>query len=344
MAQHPYYRIEGSDIAFVAVDPERTRPEALPNGFVPPIVAQPTRDSRDTVGVAAFDDLRADPQHAWVGQALRLAFNTELSKLDALRVYAPELIDLTARERGVDTMAAARQLAIGRVITGSYSVVDGRIHLDARIVDTSTGVQEGSDSVEGTLEGFFDLQKRLVLRLLQRLHVRVSPAEGAAIGDAEHMNIDAYRLLLESEEAIEDPAVRSAPPPAPPLSLRLIWPPYSTAYAAEAEGGDNEPVRRVLAAYRTTLQNKDLDGLAALYVSFSSSRRAAQQQYFDSAVDLEIEVDDIVVEPHATGLVVSYTRRDRFTDRTSGRAVRLEVRLTRIFVRDGDTWKIGGKP
>lgn len=354
-AQHPYYRIEGSDFSLVAVAPDGRAPGAPPIGFVPPPIVLPTRDRRDTVAVASFDDLRADPEHRWFGQALRLAFNTELSKIDALRVYAPEIIDRTAKEHDTDALRASQSLAVGRVIAGSYSVIDARIRIDARIVDAASGVQEGSESVEGELEEFFELQKQLVLRLLQRLKVRVSPVEGAAIGDAEHMDIDAYRLLLESEDAIEaPPSARKAPTTAPPEPysskhgnswLGRLWPLAATsAYADEAVGIDIDGVRRVLAEYRGALEAKDVERLASLYVSFAASRREAQQRYFDNADDLKIEIADITVEPHATGLLVTYTRRDAFTDRTSKREVRLEVRLSRIFVRQGDTWKIGGKP
>jgi ketosteroid isomerase-like protein len=119
---------------------------------------------------------------------------------------------------------------------------------------------------------------------------------------------------------------------------------YSVAHAAEPADIGTEAVREVLAEYRAALEQKDIERLAALYVSFTDSRRRAQQEYFDNAADLAIEIADVTVEPHAGGLVVSYTRRDDFVDRKSRRAIRLEVRLTRVFVRQGDTWKIGGKP
>ncbi len=34
---------------------------------------------------------------------------------------------------------------------------------------------------------------------------------------------------------------------------------------------------------------------------------------------------------------------DRFTDRGTGKVIRLEIRLTRIVVREGGEWKIAGR-
>src|SRR5207245_11793686 len=89
----------------------------------------------NTIGVVEFHNVRADPEHDWVGVALRLAFNTELSKVRALHVYAPELIDRTAKTRGLDQLSTAQQLRIDRLVTGSFSVVGDTILIDARIVD-----------------------------------------------------------------------------------------------------------------------------------------------------------------------------------------------------------------
>ena len=39
---------------------------------------------------------------------------------------------------------------------------------------------------------------------------------------------------------------------------------------------------------------------------------------------------------------MSYTRRDQFVDKQSAKAQHLEVRLTKILVRENGKWKITG--
>jgi hypothetical protein len=47
--------------------------------------------------------------------------------------------------------------------------------------------------------------------------------------------------------------------------------------------------------------------------------------------------------PQESGLAVTFTRRDEFTDAKSGRPVQLEVRLTKVLVQEDGEWKIGDK-
>ena len=100
------------------------------------------------------------------------------------------------------------------------------------------------------------------------------------------------------------------------------------------------PVGQVLEEYRVALENKDLDHLAALYVTFSDRQRQALQAYMENAAGLTVELADVTVAPLGDAVAVSYTRRDHFIDRESGKPQRLEVRLTKILVPDDGGWKI----
>jgi TolB-like protein len=382
-AQHPYHRTEGTDLLLAAVPPggEAALPptaRALLAQAAPQSAPTPVRN---TIGVMEFANVRADPEHDWVGTALRLAFNTELSKVRALHVYAPELIDRTVKELGTDQLTTAQRLGIDRVVTGSFSIVGTTALIDARIVDATTGLQEGSDSVRGDLNDIFDLQKKLVLSLLRRLRVKLSVEEGSSIENGSNKDVDAYRLLLDTEEAFDEPTAAPEPSPHPtplvvePQSRRddgansrrtvlavssalamlvehAVLPPAAAitgllparvAYAEESAGETESAVRKLFQEYQQALQAKDVDHLATLYVSFSARRREALRVYFDNALDYEAEIVDVTVMPHGSETAVSYTRRDRFVDRGTHKPISLEVRLTRIVVRDGGKWKIRGK-
>jgi len=117
----------------------------------------------------------------------------------------------------------------------------------------------------------------------------------------------------------------------------------ASAALASAQFADvGAVVDAVLESYRVALEQKDLDQLGVLYVNFSARQREALQQYLDSADGLNVELSDVRIAPLGDGLAVSYTRRDTFVDRDSGKPQRLEVRLTKILVPDGTQWKIRG--
>jgi TolB-like protein len=344
--QHPYNKMEGTDLALLNVGPVTPRPvPALP----PPAPSRAGGPPVDNViGVLDFQNLRRDPAYDWISQALRLAFNTELSKVRALRVYSPELIDRTTRARGTDPLVTARELGIGRLLTGAYYVSDQTLRIDARIVDAQTGVNEASDSVEGQLDEFFDLQKRLVLSMLRRLRVQLSPEEGQSIEKQTNTDVDAYRLLLEAEGLVEpSPRVERTQPARQRRSaldrplVRIVSALLPAAHAADIPADVDEQVRALLERYRRAVEGKNLDDVAAVYATFSERQRTALRTYLDAADDLTVEIADVTITPQEGGVLVSFVRRDRFTDASSGRPVRLEVRLTKVLVREQAAWKIG---
>src|SRR4030095_964022 len=95
----------------------------------------------------------------------------------------------------------------------------------------------------------------------------------------------------------------------------------SPSIASAAEDDTEVNVRALVERYRQALQSKEVDAVARLSVSFSQRQRDALQAYFDNARDLQIEVTDVVVMTHDEEMTVSFTRRDRFTDRESEKPV-----------------------
>jgi len=315
-----------------------------------PTVARPL--DLNSIAVLDFRNLQGDPQYAWMGSALRVAFNTELTKVGALRVYAPELIDRAVSTSGSGSLETAQQMGIEKLIEGSFQIVGNGIRIDAQIVDTGSGIHEGSDSVEGTLPEFFELQKRLVLSMLRRLRVRVSAGEGQSIEQDTNTDVDAYRLLLQSEGLLKGatPSPAAATPPSdvsdardrirPPALERLSAVVVGVAYADDGSGGLLEQAQQLLERYRRALEEKNLDALAGVYASFPPAQREAVRAYLQNADNLTVTIADIAVQVRGADVILSYTRKDRFVDHKTGRAVHLEVRLTKVLLRENATWRI----
>jgi hypothetical protein len=258
-------------------------------------------------------------------------------------------------------LTTAQHLGLSKLVTGAYQVVGTNLRIDAHILDVPTGVQQGSDSVQGEVDAFFDLQKQLVLSMLRRLPVPFSTEEGESIQSETNTDVNAYRLLLEAEGVVDDagagdqPAIKRAQQPTAEPQSYFKRPGVSSAMAralavlagalmpATAWAADERAdaaVRALIETYRQALEGKAVERVAQLSVLFTQRQRDALQAYFDNAAELQIEVVDVVVMTHDQQTTVSFTRRDRFTDRESGRPVRLEVRLTKTVVRENGTWKL----
>ena len=419
--QHPYSKTEGTDLILVSTDRAATpgggRGRAQPAAAIRVTGGDSAGDDHvgddhagddhaeidpedaNTIAVLEFDNLRSDRDYDWISKALRTAFDTELSKVKALKVFSPELMDHTRRVRGADSLYTARELGVARLLTGAFHVTGHTLRIDARIIDSRTGVNQASDSVEGELDDFFRLQKQLVLSMLRRLRVHVSSAEGESIQTETNTDVDAYRLLLESEGLLPAPAAKVDPEPRSEIDTLHGWltlfpsaahaqlpaqlpaqvpaqvparvpapdvtseragdagqataPNDGTAAANSGDKRDRDDdvdddveveVAALLQGLRAALEAKDVDRVAAHYVQFSDRQRQAIQAYMDAADNLEIELTDIDVAREAGTSIVTFTRRDRFDDRKTGRKVRLEVRLSKRLAFVDGTPKIGSTP
>lgn len=307
----------------------------------------------DALAVLEFENQRrSDSENDWYRRALQAAFNTELSKISQLPIVAPELMRHTMDRTGLDAMAAALRLGVGRFVTGSFTVVGASIRIDARVVDTKTGMQELAADIEGPKDSFLSLQRQLVLDLLGRLPVQVTKAEASALTDPAKAPADKYRQLLAAE-GITGPASKAE---MEPQSQHRLTPPrwerlagtlatffIGTASAQEVSPAITQGVRETLESYRQAHEQGDIDRLSALHISFPATQRAAVADYARNTEDLRVELANIRIEPRDQALMVSYTRRDSFVDRDSGEPVVLEVQLTKFLVHHEGLWKFAAE-
>jgi uncharacterized caspase-like protein len=345
--QHPYHDIRGTDLVFAAAG-NRPIDAPAPAAVVAAATLAPLPTPMPhTVGVAELRNVRDDPEHDWIGQALGAAFSTELGKVHPLRVVAAQLIERKVKS-GTDVLDAARQLGIAKLLTGRFAVVGNDLRIDAWIVDTTTGLHEAADSAQGEVSRFFDLEKELVLKMLRRLPVQVAETAKDRIEEENNTDVDSFRQLLEMEGVVGKPKARPKRPAArAPERLGFVWPRslrFAELLVGRARAADTGPdadagVRAFLEDFRRAHEVKDIDRLASLYLAFSDRQRAATQAYLRNASDLSVEFADVTIEPEDNDVIVTYTRRDRFVDR-SGKTQRLEVQVIKTLVRENGSWKI----
>lgn len=334
-----------------------------------------TKKIRDTgsstalSGIAVLDFHNQKPKdldNDWMCGALQTAFSTELGKVKSLRVYSRESMEAAAPSGNV-TMEVARGLGASKFISGSFAVHGGKIRVDARLVDTATGMQEGAESIEGGLDEFFDLQKQLALRMLTQLPVKVSEVERAAIAKAnpsenKSLALDAYKNLLQGEglgEEEDEPEGAAEPRSGPtssrrPSLLELFG--VGVALAAEDPNaaprgpGDarasnpREEVELTLENYRRALEGGDLDSIGKARGKLSDSQRDGLKKYFENAEKLQVKFSAVEIEEiDPSRFRVSYVRHDKFADRRTGETVSLEVRMENAVIRKGEQWIVASK-
>lgn len=288
---------------------------------------------RVTVGVTGVSALGEVP--SWMQDTTRDGLNTLLSKVGGLRVFSREKIDFMRQRRGLSEIEVAETLGIQKMISGSLALQNGEVLLDVRVVDTSSGLLDASDSVRGSPDELIELQNQLAASVIAALGIHLSADDRTALfAQRTRETLDGYRRLADTFG--EAPASQE-----PVRHERSSWLRWLGEGVALADEPDAE-VAAVLEAYRAALERKDVAGVAAVHVSLTDEQRAGFERYFASADDLRVTINDVDVLLDGDEGVVTFTRRDVFRDRSTDKDVELEVRLSTIVVRKDGHWLMRG--
>ena len=296
---------------------------------------KPADGSPVALGVMLFKPMGDPGERGWMRDALRDGLNTQLSGLSNVKVYSKEFIDFLITRQNLTEIEAASRLGIRKMLSGSFGVVGEQLRIETHVVDVASGVLETSYSTTGRAEDFLALQNKMVMGVIARMNLPVTPEEQKALVARQNTDVEALKLLLEAEGG-----AGPSPPPGPGSGL-LRWIARLGPAAALA---DDQPAKTeilaVLERYRQATEARELSAVGALYAEFPPEQQAAQQRYFDNVKDLKVGIDNVDVAVVGDEAVVSYTRTDDFADARTGRPMHVSVRLTKVLRRQDGAWKL----
>ena len=323
--------------------PETAPPSLSPTASVATTTGtRPTAEQPVVVGVMKMDVHGDVPD--WIREVTRDGLNTILSKVTGLRVYSKQKIDFLREKQGLTELEAAEKLGIAKTIAGTLGQEHGKLTLRLQVIDTASGLLDASEQVSGEQDQLIELQNELAANVLQALNVALSP-EDRAVLFAKRTNdtLDGYRMLADT---LGGAAPKDANPPrVPDTSLGepgRWWLPWPAVAWAEAADSEEEAIRAVLLEWAAALQAKDLDRVAAVTVDMGEAQRTALARYFENAERLSISIADVEVLVAGDEALATFTRRDSFLDKRSGRDMQLEVRLSSELARNEGRWKLRG--
>jgi len=174
------------------------------------------------------------------------------------------------------------------------------------------------------------------VNVLRALNIALSADERTLLfAKRTNDTLDGYRMLTDTLGAA--PA-EAAPPPTPGHS----WLRWLDAASADAGDPDEDAIRGVLTEWAAALQAKDLSRVAAVSLAMDDAQRGALTRYFDNADRLNISIADVDVLVAGDEALATFTRRDAFVDKRSGKDMQLEVRLSGELARTEGHWKLKG--
>jgi hypothetical protein len=114
-----------------------------------------------------------------------------------------------------------------------------------------------------------------------------------------------------------------------------------TQLPAETSTRDEQAIRALIEQYRLGYQLADASRLAATCADFTPALSTALSLYHQSAKNLTVRIGAIrVLAIDNQKAIATFTRQDSFIDARSGKPMRLEVELSKKFVKQNGLWQM----
>ena len=156
-----------------------------------------------TTGIAVlpFESLSADKDNAFFADGVYDGVSSKLAKLANLKVISHQSV---ARYRGAhNTQEIGRALNVPYVLEGSVRREAGRIHLNAKLIDTRTDTQVWAEEYDRDLTDVFAIQSEIAQKIADEFDTKVSSIEKAAIQKAPTKDLVAYDLYLRGKQLVD---------------------------------------------------------------------------------------------------------------------------------------------
>ncbi len=149
-----------------------------------------------SLAVLPFENSSDDPDADYLGDGLTESLIGHLSRVPSLKVMARGTV---MRFKGAaDPQAAARQLGVGAVVSGTVARRADRLVISAELIDSSTGERLWGQTYDRPSTDLLRVQDSIVSEISDGLRLRLSGQEKQRLGGYGTENVEAYELLLRA--------------------------------------------------------------------------------------------------------------------------------------------------
>jgi TolB-like protein len=190
---------------------------------------------KPSIAVLPFNNLSGDPEQEYFSDGMSDDLITELSKISGLLVIARNS-SFAYKGTSTDIREIARQLDVRYVLEGSVRKAEGRIRINAQLVDATTGAHLWAERYDESLADVFTLQDKVTRKIVAALKVKLTPREKAIAAARGTRNVAAYDAFLKGWTHLLQKTPEDAAKAIPFFEQAVkLDPNYSRAYAALAQ-------------------------------------------------------------------------------------------------------------
>ena len=155
-----------------------------------------------------FDNNSGIRKYNSLGKGLADMLTTDLTYVKGLRIVEREKLRKIMKEMNLSkskyisrksALKLGKGLSANWISKGSFTTMKGKIRIDFSIIDTETGEIIESASVEGWVQKFFELEKRLIKKIIRAIHTKENRLIYSPKTQKKEVN---FKSVLEYSKAI----------------------------------------------------------------------------------------------------------------------------------------------
>lgn len=150
---------------------------------------------RPSIAILPFANLSSDLDQDYFSDGIVEDITTALSRNRAFFVIARNS-SFTYKGRAVDLKQVGRELGVRYLLEGSVRKSGGRVRVTAQLIEAASGHHLWADRFDSDVTDIFDLQDRIVTRVVGAIAPRLERAEIDRVKRAATEDLDAYDLYL----------------------------------------------------------------------------------------------------------------------------------------------------
>jgi TolB-like protein/DNA-binding winged helix-turn-helix (wHTH) protein/Tfp pilus assembly protein PilF len=152
-------------------------------------------DDAPSIAILPLENL-GTPDQQYFADGMTDALTTQLAGIGALKVIAHSAVRQYGASRPAPSVVA-RELSVGHLVEGSALLADGRVRINARLVDARTNQTLWAESFEEDMRDVLTLQSRVAREIVAGIRARVTPDEHQRLSRARTVAPEAYQEYLQ---------------------------------------------------------------------------------------------------------------------------------------------------
>ncbi|PYL07168.1 MAG: hypothetical protein DME34_07385 [Verrucomicrobia bacterium] len=163
-----------------------------------------------SIAVLPFENLGDEKQYAFFADGVQDEILTNLAKVADLKVISRTSVMQYKGGVQRNVREIAKALGVAHVVEGTVQRADGRVRVNAQLIDARTDSHVWAENYDRSLADVFAIETELAEKIVAQLKSKLSPEEKAAIETQPTDDLAAHDLYVRGKTLIES-AIFSTP-------------------------------------------------------------------------------------------------------------------------------------